>query len=351
MKKFICVLLCVLMSLATLTMVACDNQGNSSDDTTAGDTTAAPETTDAPEQEAALKFGMGVFTNVSSATDATEDKEGQGKVAITVAAITVDANGKVVACQLDTADITVKYTVDGKAVANDGFKTKYEMGADYNMVAYGGAVKEWFEQADAFETVVAGKTLDEIKALVAEGNKGTDAVVNAGCTIMINEFVSAIEKAFANLADSAATASTTLKLGINTDQSTKDASEDVDGQNQVETTVVAAAVDAQGKVVVAASDCVQVKFTFNATGASTYDLTKAAQSKREQGANYGMVAYGGAAKEWFEQADAFNALCVGKTAAQISALCASDNYGTDEVKTAGCTILVSGLTKAAAKLG
>ena len=64
-----------------------------------------------------------------------------------------------------------------------------------------------------------------------------------------------------------------------------------------------------------------------------------------------MVAYGGAAKEWFEQADAFNALCVGKTATEIKALCAADNYGTDEVKTAGCTILVNGLTKAAAKIG
>ena len=345
MKKFICVLLCVLMSAAALTLVACDNQNNTTDETTAGESTAAPE------QETALKFGLGVYTNVSAATDATEDKEGQGKVAITAAVITVDAEGKVVACELDTADITVKYTMEGKAIANDGFKTKYEQGADYNMVTYGGAAKEWFEQADAFETVVAGKTLDEIKALVAEGNKGTADVTAAGCTIMINEFVCAIEKAYANLADSAATASTALKLGVHTEQSTKDANEDVDGQNQVETTVVAAAVDAQGKVVVAASDCVQVKFTFDAAGATTYDLTKAVASKREQGASYGMVAYGGAAKEWFEQADAFNALCVGKTATEIAAFCAADNYGTDEVKTAGCTILVNGLTKAAAKLG
>ena len=81
------------------------------------------------------------------------------------------------------------------------------------------------------------------------------------------------------------------------------------------------------------------------------NFTKAISSKRELGANYGMVNYGGAAKEWFEQADAFNALCVGKTATEIKALCAADNYGTEEVKTAGCTILVNGLTKAAAKIG
>ena len=326
MKKFICVLLSALMLLSAVSLVSCG-------------------------KEATLKFGLGVYTAEASTTSASEDADGQGKVAITAAAITVDANGKVVACDLDTADMTVKYTAEGKAVANDSFKTKGEQGADYNMVAYGGAAKEWYEQAAAFETLVVGKTLDEIKALVAEGNKGTEEVINAGCTIMIHEFVKAVEKAFANLVDSAATASNTVKLGVNTVQSVKDATEDADGSNQVETTFFAAAVDANGKIVVAASDCVQVKFTFDATGASTFDSTKAIASKREQGANYGMVAYGGAAKEWFEQADAFNALCVGKTATEVVALCAADNYGTDEVKTAGCTILVNGLTKAAAKIG
>ena len=333
MKKLICILLSVLMLVSVAAFVGCDK---------------TPET---PDAEPTLKMGLGIFAATATVTDATDEKEGQGKIAITAAVITVDAEGKVVACQLDTADYTVKYTADGKAVANDGFKTKYEMGADYNMVAYGGAAKEWFEQADAFETFVVGKTLTEIKAAVAEGNKGNADVVAAGCTIMISEFVSAIEKAFANLTDSSATASSTLKLGINTDQSTTDATEEKNGTNQLDTTIFAAAVDANGKVLVAASDCIQVKFTFDATGVATMDTTKAIQSKREQGANYGMVNYGGAAKEWFEQADAFNALCVGKTASEIVALCAADNYGTEEVKTAGCTILVNGLTKAAAKIG
>ena len=138
---------------------------------------------------------------------------------------------------------------------------------------------------------------------------------------------------------------------MNVDQKTADVTEDADGYNQVETTIFAAAVDAEGKVLVAASDCVQVKFTFNATGASTLDTTKAILSKRELGFDYNMVNYQASTKEWFEQADAFNALCVGKTATEIVALCAVDHYGTDEVKAAGCTILVSGFTKAAAKIG
>ncbi len=326
MKKIICLLLSVLMLVSAMAFVGCS-------------------------EEPTLKMGVGVFVDVSKASDATADKAGEGKAAVTAAIITVDEDGKVVACQLDTAETTVKYDATGKAQAVTDLRTKYEKGTEYNMVAYGNATKEWFEQADAFETLVVGKTLDEIKALVAEGDKGTADVIAAGCTIMINEFVGAIEKAFANLAESTATAESALKLGMNTAVTNKDATADKAGQSKVETTVFAAAVDAEGKVLAAKTDCAQITFTFNNAGASTYDLTKAVATKREQGMNYNMVAYGGATMEWFEQADAFEALCVGKTAAEIAAFCAADNYGTADVKAAGCTILVDGFTKAAAKIG
>lgn len=332
MKKLLCVVLSVLMLLPAFAFTGCG-------------------------KEEALQFGLGVYTNVSKASSATEDTAGQGKVAITAAAVTVDAAGKIVACVLDTADITVSYTADGKAVANDGFKTKYEMGTDYNMVKYGGSAKEWFEQADAFESVVVGKTLDEVKALVADANKGTEEVINAGCTIMINEFVLAIEKAYNNVAASGVTAAHTLKLGTHTEQSAKDATEDKDGQNQIETTFFAAAVDAEGKVVAASSECVQVKFTFDAKGASTYDLSKTVLGKKELGAGYNMSAYGtdlngdGVVKEWFEQAAAFETACIGKTAAEIVSLMGDNNYGVADLQSAGCTILVNGLVKAASKIG
>ncbi|MBQ7379125.1 MAG: hypothetical protein IJW70_05530 [Clostridia bacterium] len=327
MKKILCALLCALLLLSALTLVSCDKE---------------PET---------LKFGLGVYTDVTKADSATEDADGQGNVAITAAAVTVDADGKIVSCVLDTADITVKYTAEGKAVANESFKTKYEMGADYGMVAYAGSAKEWFEQADAFMALVKGKTLAEVKALVADGNKGTDEVINAGCTITISDFVLAIEKAYNNAADSNATAENTLKLGIYTEQTCKDATEDAAGQNKVETTLFAAAVDADGKVVAASSDCAQIVFGFDAAGASTYDLTKAAQTKKEQGDNYGMVAYAGAAKEWYAQAAAFDAACIGKTASEIAGLMGSDNYGNADLKAAGCTVLVNGFVKAAEKIG
>ncbi|MBQ1951137.1 MAG: hypothetical protein II363_06060 [Clostridia bacterium] len=301
-------------------------------------------------KSATLKFGAGVYVTAPSTTDATADKEGTGKVDVTVAAVTIDADGKIVACALDTASNTVKFTADGKAVANNEFKTKYELGADYNMVTYGGATKEWFEQADAFEALVAGKTLAEVKALLAEGNKGTDEVINAGCTVMINEFVGAIEKAYNAAVDSDVTAKDTLKVTAATEQTCTDATAEKDGSNKVATTVFAAALDADGKVVAASSDCVEVAFTFDAKGAATLDTAKAVASKKEQGANYGMVAYAGSAKEWFEQAAAFDAACVGKTATEIAGLMGEDGKGVDTLQAAGCTIYVTGFVKAASKI-
>ena len=329
MKKLLCLSLSVLM---VISFVGCKKEAET------------------------LKFGMGVVTEVSKASNAEADANGQGKATTNVAVVTVDAAGKIVACQLDTADATVAYTGDGKAIANESFATKYELGDAYNMVAYGGSVKEWYEQADAFESVVCGKTLDEVKALVAGEDKGTEEVINAGCTITIVEFVQAIEKAYNNAVASDVTAEHTLKLGVSTAQSCKDATEDATGQNQLETTFLAVALDAEGKVVAATSDCVQVKFTFDATGASTYDLTKAVSSKKELGTNYNMAAYGtdlngdGVVKEWNEQAAVFDAACAGKTVAEITGFANADGYGNADLQTAGCTMGIDGFVKAVGKL-
>ena len=69
-----------------------------------------------------------------------------------------------------------------------------------------------------------------------------------------------------------------------------------------------------------------------------------------------MAAYGtdlngdGVVKEWNEQAAAFDAACVGKTAVEIEALVGADGYGVADLQTAGCTMAVSGFAKAAARL-
>ncbi len=330
-KKLFCILLCVLTVFSVLTLTGCE------------------------EKTEPMKFGLGVYTSVTSATDANGDANGKGNALITAAAITVSSDGKIASCVIDAADITVEYTGDGKAIANDGFATKYEQGDAYGMKLYG-ASKEWYEQANAFTSVVSGKTLDEVKALVVDGNKGNDEVISAGCTIAVNEFVLAIEKAYANAVASEATSADTLKIGVNTAQTCSDASDDKNGQNQTETTFFAAAVDADGKITAASVECIQLSFTFDVSGTSTFDTAKTVVGKKESGASYGMSAYGndlngdGTVKEWVDQAAVFEAASIGKTPADVASLMGDDNYGTADIQSAGCTILVNGFVKAASKI-
>ena len=138
----------------------------------------------------------GTYIKTVSQSDAG-DSEGKTEFAFTSAAVSFDKNGKVISCELDAADIAVEYTSDGKAVPVSDFATKRELGDRYGMKA-GGAKAEWYEQADTFEKVVEGKTTEEIKKLVGDGGRGTDEVISAGCTISVEDFVKAIEKAAKN---------------------------------------------------------------------------------------------------------------------------------------------------------
>ena len=347
MKKLLCIVLALLMMVSVLSLVACSGTTTPTDtpkDETPKDETPKDET---PKDETpkTLKFGMGVAIG-AKATDATVEKDGSCEVDSTVAMITVDADGKVVACKIDVAQIKGSWKESGVVNATTEFRTKGEKGNDYGMSKTG--KKEWFEQAAAFEGVVIGKTLDEIKALVAEGGKGTEAVTTAGCTITVSDFVVAIEKAFANLADSNATAASTLKLGMATEQAKQtDATSEADGAIEFDTTIFAAVVDADGKILAVDTDCVQFGLKISATGASNFDASAEVLSKRQKGDAYGMSKIG--KTEWYAQADAFETQCIGKTIAEVATLVAASGKGTEAVQTAGCTITVSGFVAAALK--
>lgn len=302
-----------------------------------------------------VKLGLGVYSYIEETADADADNMGKAEVVSTAAAVLLDQDGKIVACDLDVLDATAEFDSKGQYIASaSGYQTKGEQGSNYGMVAYGGASKEWYEQADAFEAVVAGKTIEEVKALLADDQySGNEEVIKAGCTIGVSDFINALEKAVANAEDSSATDKASLKLGIVTSQSGSDAAEEADGSNELEITYAAVAADQDGKVVAAAVDTLDAKATFDTKGAytgSTGEMT----TKGMMGENYGMAAYGtdlngdGEVKEWFEQANAFEAACIGKTAAEITAL-ESDGYGVEDVQKAGCTIGVSGFVSAIVK--
>ena len=82
------------------------------------------------------------------------------------------------------------------------------------------------------------------------------------------------------------------------------------------------------------------------TGKSTFTATEVL-SKRQKGDNYGMSRTG--KLEWYAQADAFETVCLGKTADEVIALMVEGGKGSEAVTTAGCTIGIEGFVKAAEK--
>ena len=341
MKKILSLALVLVMVLSVVALVGCSGDA------------------------ATLKFGVGVTASYAKATDAGEEGDGTGELAADVVAVLVDTDGKIVKCALDTVQNKVAYTTEGKAVALSEFKTKYELGKDYGMATNpysqdlngDGVVKEWNEQADAFVKAVEGKTIEEAKKLVAEDGYGVEELQTAGCTINVGSFIKALEKAVANAVDSNATADSALKIGIVSTGKTTDVSEETaEGKIELDVAIAATALDAENKVVAIVSDALQATFTFDAKGISTTDTTAELKTKKEKGADYGMATNpysqdlngDGVVKEWFEQAAAFDAACVGKDAKGISALVV-EGYGVEELQTAGCTIAIADMVEAAVK--
>ena len=318
MKKFVAFLLlaCMMLSLA-----ACGSSG------------------------AEYKLGMGVNLSTDSS------KENNAQVDATVAAVVTDKDGKIVACRLDVAQS--KMDVTGGAVdAAKTFQTKMELGDDYGMVAYGNAIAEWYDQAKAFESYVVGKTAAEVEGIEtvlndSGHNVATDAALLAGCTMDITAFKAAVVKA-CNDEKGATFTGKDFTLGVAAitaaDESTA-ATDSDDAVVKMYTEYAAAVVGKDGKILAALTDATQPKISADKNGQITGADFKG--TKRELGADYGMVAYGSAIAEWDAQAKAFADYTVGKTAAEVAGLETVESNGhnvtTDETLFATCTMDISGM--------
>lgn len=292
------------------------------------------------------KLGMGVDLSTDSS------KENNAQVDATVAAVVTDKDGKIVACRLDVAQS--KMDVTGGAVdAAKTFQTKMELGDDYGMVAYGNAIAEWYDQAKAFESYVVGKTAAEVEGIETVLNEtghnvATDEALLAGCTMDITAFKAAVVKA-CNDEKGATFTGKDFTLGVAAitaaDESTA-ATDSDDAVVKMYTEYAAAVVGKDGKILAALTDATQPKITADKNGQITGADFKG--TKRELGADYGMVAYGSAIAEWDAQAKAFADYTVGKTAAEVAGIETTvnesgHNVTTDETLLASCTMDISGM--------
>lgn len=297
------------------------------------------------------RTGLAVVSSMSSSKDAG-DSNGNAQVDSVAAAVVIDEEGKIVSCYLDTAQNKMGFTSQGKVEMTDGFKTKKELGDGYGMKAASGIGKEWFEQAQALEEYVIGKTAQEVAGIaVDDSTKPTDVDLLAGVTIKIGSYQEAIVEAIKDAKALGTQPGDKLGLGIITNMNkSKDVEADKEGQCQAYSTYVAVTTDADGKITAAIIDSTQGTVKFDAEGKITSDLASGVKTKRQLGDEYGMKAASGIGKEWFEQAAVMESYLIGKDAGEVAGIAVDeDGKGTDPDLVAGVTISIDGYQTAAVK--
>ena len=179
MKKLVSVLLIAAMVFA---MVACGGDTDDGDQDVAGGST---------------KVGLGITVSLS-ATEATEDADGNAQQDGTAAAVLLDSEGKIVKCLVDVAQNKMAFTSEGVVLDKDkDFITKKNLKEDYGMGPVSPLEEgEWYQQIAAFEEYVKGMTKDDVANIPTVENEhgivGADEALTAGCTMAISDFIAAI---------------------------------------------------------------------------------------------------------------------------------------------------------------
>jgi len=331
MKKVITLIMALLM---VLSVIGC-----------APDAATTPEqpATDAPAPaEGAVKTGLAI-TATMNGSDASGANNGTVAYEFAMTAVTVGDDGIIDACVIDGLSASVAFDSKGALVTDNTtvFASKNELGADYGMVVASTIGKEWNEQAAAFAAYCVGKTLDEVKGMAINEGKAGDADLAASCTLYVGGFIAGVEAAVNNAAYCGAQKGDALKLTVN---STMSSSRPVISTNNgiAEVDTAAAAITMNGDTITSCViDIAPAVANFDAAGKVVSDLTAPVKTKRELGADYGMVVASTIGKEWFEQADGFGAYVAGKTIEEVQGIALTETTApADADLAATCTMSI-----------
>lgn len=290
-----------------------------------------PAETPAPapvgEAGSIVKFGLGQNIEIGKSKDATAEQTAVGQADVTMAAVGFDAEGKVASVTIDVAQTKIAFDKDLKVTTDKAaeVKSKKDLGPDYGMVKASSIGKEWFEQIEAFENWMIGKTMDEITGLKVKARDESHPAVpdvpelTSSVTISVDAYLAAVEEAWTNAQDVAGAEK--VGLGVETHiGSSKDKAADVLPLAQADTYMSATALTADGKVAGTIVDTAQVKIKFDEKGVVTSDRAAEYQTKKEIKEGYGMVKASAIGKEWFEQMEAFEDWMTGKSIEEITGL-------------------------------
>ena len=148
---------------------------------------------------AATKLGFGTSISSAKSANATAEKAGVAETYTSLAIVAVDDSGKILDTWIDA--VVQDFAFDTKGVITTDFKalgaTKRELGDAYGMKKASAIGKEWWEQADALEAFLEGKTVAEIDAAPTEGDKKVFVDLKTSSTFGPTAYIAALKKAVA----------------------------------------------------------------------------------------------------------------------------------------------------------
>ena len=147
--------------------------------------------------EAGDALKLAIIPGLGDSKSASAEAAGTAQLNVDAAAVTM-RDGVITSCYIDSVQAKVAFDAAG-AITTDlsaPVKTKNELGENYGMVAWGGAIAEWDAQAAAFAAYVTGKTPAEVAGIALnEKTAPAEADLATSVTISVIGFQNLIAKA------------------------------------------------------------------------------------------------------------------------------------------------------------
>lgn len=285
--------------------------------------------------------GDGRSLGLGSVNTLAVDGSEKTTVKTTVAAVVLNKDGKITECKLDEAEFPVELKSGVLQVAVDlltkGETEDYTL-TDRDLGAGNTSRASWDDQVEAFCDYVEGMTGAQVSAIAATDGKSE---MIEGCDLIITDFISAVHEATRNAKSKNIGAGDELELAVSVAKS----GESTDTKPQFDIEMAAVTLGGDDRITACLTDTAQAKLTVENSLFS--HAAGKMDTKRGKGDGYGMKQASSIKKEWYEQADAFDAYAVGKTAEELSKLSVGNDGKTDAIS--GCTMAVSGMLKNAVK--
>ena len=204
MKKF---LAAAAFAALTLSMTACGCSSSTNVTPSVDPSSSAMEstpTTDQAIESQGLNIGLGFAASTAESEAATADTNGKARFNVTVCALCVDDRDRIVDVRFDSVESDVGFDLSGAFTGDieSDILTKREMGDDYAMGAVSSIGKNWYEQMDAFEEWLRGKTVSEAMGMSlyydGEDQIPDEEDLKTSVTISVTDQLKALEKAYAD---------------------------------------------------------------------------------------------------------------------------------------------------------